>query len=66
MGKVQAFYESMTWLNDCYAVSIGHEDFRVYPYKLREAKKRALADHGLRSSDVVWHDMGELLKGEQA
>lgn len=66
MEKVHAFYESMTWMNDCYAINIGHEDARVYPYKLREAKRRALADHHIRPCDVIWHDMEKLLKGESA
>ncbi len=65
---VHAFYESLyedSWLDDLWAINIGNEDARVYPGKLREAKRRAIADHHIRSSDVIWHDMGKLLKGEQ-
>jgi hypothetical protein len=47
-------------MNDCYAINIGHEDARVYPCKLSEAKRRALAEHHIKSSDVIWHDMGKL------
>jgi len=60
MEKVHAFYERMSCMNDCYAINIGHEDARVYPCKLSEAKRRALAEHHIKSSDVIWHDMGKL------
>lgn len=55
--KVLGFYERMPCIADSYAISIGHEDPRVYPYTLGKAKKIAIAEHHLNASDVEWREL---------
>lgn len=59
MLKIQGFYKRYSWwnTNDSYAISIGFEDARIYKGNLRQAKRLALDEHGVRESDVEWHDL---------